>query len=174
MNPLSDFFYPDLYVSSVYAIPYKRLREKNIGVLLFDVDNTLKPHYQKEPPENLKNFFSRLEKMGFTVCLVSNAPKKRVAPFAGDLGVKWVCWAKKPLLMGVNKAKRLCRAADNAAIIGDQIFTDVLAGKRGKLYTILVKPISKKESVNISIKRFPERLILRAYKKYRRQSLERF
>ena len=36
-------FIPDMYQKSIYDIDYKKLKEKGIKCLLFDLDNTLVP-----------------------------------------------------------------------------------------------------------------------------------
>ena len=52
----------------------------------------------------------------------------------------------KPLKRGFKKAqKALGEKNENIAIVGDQIFTDVIGGKRCKMYTILVEPIKEKD-----------------------------
>ena len=52
----------------------------------------------------------------------------------------------KPLKRGFKKGQKdLNEKSENIAIVGDQIFTDVIGGKRSKMYTILVDPINKKD-----------------------------
>ena len=52
----------------------------------------------------------------------------------------------KPLKRGFKKAqKKLGEKSENIAIVGDQIFTDIIGGKRCNMYTILVEPINKKD-----------------------------
>jgi len=50
--------------------------------------------------------------------------------------------------------------ADELAVIGDQIFTDVLGGNRMELYTILVVPISSSEFFGTRIMRRMERFVI--------------
>jgi len=52
------------------------------------------------------------------------------------------------------------------AVIGDQIFTDVLGGNRLGLYTILVTPISDKEFIWTRFMRKLERLVLERMEKH--------
>ena len=49
----------------------------------------------------------------------------------------------------------------DTAVIGDQIFTDILGGKRMNLYTILVEPISKREFFGTKIMRILEKIVKR-------------
>lgn len=53
---------------------------------------------------------------------------------------------KKPLRSGFRKVqKKLQEKNENIAVVGDQIFTDIIGGNRCKMYTILVDPIDKKD-----------------------------
>jgi predicted HAD superfamily phosphohydrolase YqeG len=50
--------------------------------------------------------------------------------------------------------------AAQTAVVGDQIFTDILGGNRAGLYTILVKPLARREFVGTKINRTLEIFIL--------------
>lgn len=54
------------------------------------------------------------------------------------------------------------------AVIGDQIFTDIMGGRKAKMFTILVEPIDRKELFIVWMKRFPEKFVLAAYHKYKK------
>jgi len=163
-----SFLYPDLYAPDVYSIPYESLLSKGINALLFDIDNTLQPHFIHEPDKRLIALFETLTGMGFKICVLSNGGKKRVTRFMESLPYHYVCRARKPLLYGINKALRLCGADPRrAAVAGDQIFTDILVGKRKKVYTILVKPVSQKDEFLVRLKRGAEGIIINEYKKQR-------
>ena len=72
----------------------------------------------------------------------------------------------KPLKRGFKKAKEIVnKDYKNIAIIGDQIFTDVIGGNRCKIYTILVEPISSRELFITSVKRGVENFIIKKYQK---------
>ena len=64
-------FFPDTTVSSTYAIDYEKLYEEGYRGILFDIDNTLVEH-GKEATEQAKRLFSRLKKIGYECCLISN------------------------------------------------------------------------------------------------------
>ena len=48
---------------------------------------------------------------------------------------------------------------------GDQIFTDVIGAKRSKMYSILTKPIDKRDILMTRLKRPLENLIIKRYLK---------
>ena len=54
----------------------------------------------------------------------------------------------------------------NTFFVGDQLFTDVWGAKRAGIYSILVKPIDKKEEIQIVLKRYLEKIVLFFYKKH--------
>jgi predicted HAD superfamily phosphohydrolase YqeG len=45
-------------------------------------------------------------------------------------------------------------------VVGDQVFTDILGGNRSGLFTILVKPLARREFVGTKINRTLELIIL--------------
>jgi predicted HAD superfamily phosphohydrolase YqeG len=51
--------------------------------------------------------------------------------------------------------------AAQTAVIGDQVFTDILGGNRAGLYTVLVKPLASREFVGTKINRLLELLIIK-------------
>ena len=53
--------------------------------------------------------------------------------------------------------------------MGDQLFTDVWGGKKAGLYTILVRPMDKREEIQIVLKRILEKPILWTYMKKRKK-----
>ncbi|MBQ8547923.1 MAG: HAD hydrolase-like protein, partial [Lachnospiraceae bacterium] len=53
--------------------------------------------------------------------------------------------------------------------IGDQIFTDMWGANRAGIYTILVKPIGKKEEIQIVLKRYLEKVVLYFYRKNKKK-----
>jgi hypothetical protein len=109
---------------------------------------------------------SRLVTSRFKACIVSNASKKRVIRFNERLRLYAIHRASKPGTGAFLKASRLMELKPaNIAVIGDQIFTDVYGGNRAGMFTILVKPIHKKENTFVMLKRFPEKIVLKKYKK---------
>ena len=63
-----------------------------------------------------------------------------------DSDIPYHRFAMKPLKRGFKKVQReLNEKPENIAIVGDQIFTDIIGGNRCKMYTILVDPIKENE-----------------------------
>ena len=133
---------PDLCISSCERIPIKMLQEKGIKVLMADIDNTLISLDTIETNANVHLFLKKMKDAGIVVVLVSNNIKSRVEAFANKCGCNYYSFALKPYPFVFNRVLKDCGINSNElAIIGDQLFTDVLGGKFVKSYTILCKPI---------------------------------
>lgn len=161
-------FYPDDYIASVYVIKFEELYQKGYRGLIFDIDNTLVPH-GAPADERAIQLFERLRKIGFATCLISNNQEPRVKPFAEKVGSQYVFDAHKPSTKNYKKAMELMHTEEETSIfIGDQLFTDVWGAKRTGIRSILVKPIYKKEEIQIVLKRYLEKVVLYFYKRERR------
>jgi HAD superfamily phosphatase (TIGR01668 family) len=170
MKAHKNIFFPDIYLDSVYNIKYDELFARGMRALIYDIDNTLAEIDRPEPVERLVALFDRLKCMGYSICLLSNNNERRVRKFNEKLKIHAIHKAGKPKSKGIKKAMSLMGSDDkNTAMIGDQIFTDVWCGKRHGLYTILVRPISKKDEFVVRLKRWPEKIVLALY----RRGLER-
>ena len=155
---------PDYYYESVFLIPYKDLWQQKIRGLIFDIDNTLTPYANKYPPTKIIALIRRLEKMGFSICLLTNNTPKRLKHFNERLALDGIANAIKPLPKGVKQAMaKMGTKPEHTVIIGDQLLSDIWAGKNAKVTTILVKPITDKDFITVSIKRLIERPLLRRY-----------
>lgn len=139
-----ELFRPKEYVSSIYDIDYNELWDKGIRGLLFDIDNTLATYDAPAPTQLAEELVHELREMGFSIWIISNGKKERVLSFAKRLSVPAIWKAHKPFPTGIGKIRKHMKLRpEQIAIIGDQLFTDVCAGNMGRIYSILVKPISE-------------------------------
>ena len=53
----------------------------------------------------------------------------------------------------------------NTLFVGDQLFTDVWGARNTGIYSLLVRPIDKKEEIQIVLKRYLEKVVLFFYKR---------
>lgn len=157
-------FFPDLYIKSVYELPLEVLQQKGIKGLVFDIDNTIAPFDVAEPDEALIDFFAKLRKMGFRICILSNNNKARVQLFNRNLKTLAVHKAGKPGTKKVKRAlEKLYISPQNAAIVGDQVFTDMWCGHQAGMYCIMTAPICERDQFVTKIKRGLERCVMRVY-----------
>ena len=103
----------------------------------------------------------------YTVTTLSTSPnKEKVENTAKKIEVPYIFFAKKPCIKGLNKAKKIMNLTNEAiAVVGDQIFTDVIGANRAKMFPILVKPINEKDIWITKFKRPIENKIIQRYLK---------
>lgn len=152
---------PDFHVLSLNEIPILELKEKGIKGLIIDLDNTLTNWNCHNIDPTVYKWLMDLNKWGFKTCILSNNGVKRIEATITGLKIPFVANALKPRKKGFKKAMELmdCQR-ENTAIIGDQLFTDILGGKRVGITTILVAPRSKQEFFGTKLTRLIERLVL--------------
>ena len=142
------------------------LRSQGIEVLLLDIDNTLAPYEQPEPDEHIKAWLHSLEQGGIQTAFLSNNHAPRVTLFNRTLGRPCRFDAHKPLRgTGKRLLAELGGTKASAALMGDQIFTDVLCARNLGIRALLVPPIKDKTDAGTRLKRFFERGILKRYYK---------
>ncbi len=157
-------FFPDESVSSTYDIDFQSLYEEGYRGILFDIDNTLVEH-GKGASDQALDLFRRLGEMGFQCCLISNNKKQRVSSFNEKIGAHMIFNAHKPRRKGYREAMEMMGTnKENTLFVGDQLFTDIWGAKRIGIRNILVKPINKNEEIQIVLKRYLEKIILKEYR----------
>ena len=151
---------PEKVYRSLAEMPWDILYQEGIRTALLDFDNTLGPDHATEPEEYSYKCVKMIEEAGIKCCLVSNAKSGRSSKIADMLGIPCVTYANKPGTSGVLKAIKLMESAPEECImVGDQIFTDVIAGNRSGIRTFMVERLHKKEVWYIVVKRVFERIV---------------
>ena len=136
-------FIPDMYQKSIYHIDYEKLLEDGIKCILFDLDNTCVPYKDKVPNKKLIDLIETLKDMDFKVIIFSNALKRRIKPFKDGLNVDALARAGKPSKKNFLKVIKMCNYnLSEVAIVGDQLYKDILGGNKTGIKTILVNPMS--------------------------------
>lgn len=136
---------PHLILDSIYELEPELLPALGIRLLLMDLDNTLAPYSQDMPSVALRNWIDKLRGAGIEPFILSNNHGDRPRRFARALGLDYAGKAGKPSLKKLRAVlTEKGVSPGQAAIIGDQIFTDVLCGRRAGLYTVAVRPIDLK------------------------------
>ena len=158
-------FRPNCYQKTIFDINYESLKEKGIRCLVFDLDNTLGLLSHKTCPEQTKKLIKKLKK-DFIVTISSNNTKKRLKPYLEELGIEGTSWSMKPSIKSLIyiKAKYKLHKKE-MCMIGDQIVTDILAGNRFRIKTILVDPLGEKDLKITGINRKLEAKIIARYEK---------
>lgn len=158
--------YPNIYLKKVEDITIEILIKNKIKLLILDVDNTLIDYY-KNLSEQVINWAKEMKGQGIKLYILSNTnDKEKVQVVADKLGIKYKNFAMKPLKRGFKYIqKEMNLKPENIAVVGDQLFTDVLGGNRCNMFTILVEPIdNKKDYWYTAWKRPIENKIKKKYK----------
>ena len=138
-----DLLRPSLRVAAVQDIDLALLAERGVKGLIFDLDDTLvramEPHAHPDIVLWLDGVRAR-----FAAYIVSNnMSHQRVVVASEHLGLPYLSRARKPSRRSLRVAvEAMALAPAQVAIIGDQLFTDVLGGNRLGAMTILVDPLS--------------------------------
>ncbi len=128
---------------TIYDLTGEALERRGIRLLLADLDNTLVPYGVPLPDRRLKDWRDQLAAHGVTLFILSNnRHEHRPRVFSEGLDVPFIGHAGKPKTPSFYAAmERMGVTKEQTAIVGDQVFTDVLGGNRAGVTTILVKPI---------------------------------
>lgn len=138
--------YPNAYFNAIEEITIEFLKKNQIKSLILDVDNTL-IDYSKILSDTIINWAKEIRGQGIKLYILSNTnDKKKVENVAKKLDIPYISFAKKPLKSGFLKIQKILKEKpENIAVVGDQIFTDVIGGNRCKMFTILLEPINEKD-----------------------------
>ncbi len=157
--------YPTLYLPSIACLQPEQLQRWGVRGLILDVDNTLTTHDNPVPHPEVQRWLEVMRQAGVSMIILSNNHPPRVKPFAELLGLPFTADAAKPLPKGFRRAAReLNLPKEQIAVVGDQIFTDVLGGNLFGAKTVLLQPIQPESTWFFRLKRRLEKGILRNYK----------
>ena len=167
------WLYPHYYVGSVLELTPERLRAINVECLLLDVDCTLKRYGHQEPEPEISAWINLLKSEGVALCLLSNGVASRIGAFAARVDLPFIAKACKPLPSGCRRAIRdLAVDPARTMLVGDQIFTDIAAGRLAGIRTTLTVPIAPEEEHWFTrIKRPFEKIVLRSFLKEKPRAL---
>ena len=163
---------PDRHFASYRELTPAFLAERGVRVLFSDIDNTLAPYEQSEPDEDIRTWIAAMAAAGIRVVFVSNNHADRVELFNRTLGCPAYPDAHKPLGGTLRRVMReMGVTAGESAFLGDQLFTDVWAGKRLGMRAYTVPPIRDKRDLLTRFKRVLEKPVFRAYDKKQKEKI---
>lgn len=163
---MSNKFIPTKIYNNIYEITPDALTADGIKALILDIDNTLVTYDDPKPTESVGKWLDSMHKAGIQTAFVSNNHPPRVKGFCEGLGCYYHADARKPSRRYLREAMaHMGTDISNTACIGDQLFTDVWAGKRCGMRAYLVPPIKDKTTLFFKTKRLLEKPFLRIYRK---------
>ena len=117
-------------------------RAEPIRALVLDVDRTLLPRRSIELPASAEQWLRHAASLMPLHLLSNNPSRRRIGRVADHLGVPFTTAAGKPRRAALRRVlAELGLPPAQVALVGDRVFTDVLAGNRLGLFTVLVRPI---------------------------------
>ena len=153
-------FKPTFWLKSVLLIDGEFLKKNNVRALVLDMDNPLSMHDNPAAEDGVMEWLESMRSLGIKMRVVSNNTARRVAPLANMMGLEFTANGAKPLTFGVNRAvKAMGVKKSETLVIGDQIFTDVLAGNFAGIRTVLVEPFHLENKWTFRLKRRIESLV---------------
>ena len=133
---------PDYYFNDIYGITPDFLRSIGVDAVVCDIDNTLVTYNDPEPTPRVYEWLENMKKNGIKFVFLSNNHPPRVERFTKSLSIPFFAEAKKPgTAVLLSALESIGAMPSHSASLGDQIFTDMLAGKRAGLITLLVPTI---------------------------------
>ena len=137
-------FLPRLMTGKTTDVTAELLRQRNIRLLMLDFDNTIVPYTTTTPTEEMEAWLKHMNELeGLQLCIVSNSHNDRVPQFCRERNMAVITHAKKPFTKGIREClERYGIPASEAALVGDQIYTDTLGANSAGVTSILVKAIN--------------------------------
>ena len=171
---LKKMLVPEAMYNDIYEISASEIVNKNKKGVIFDIDNTVAPYEIATPTDDMKRYFAQLVEAGLKIAFVSNNKHDRARIFNEELGFFCVADASKPSPKGILKCiEYLGCSKDESLLIGDQIFTDVLAAHRAGIECFMVKPIKDKHTLFFRIKRRLEKPFIKIYQARKAKKAEK-
>ena len=153
---------PDILLHRITDIDIDIINNLKVKALLLDVDNTLSTHHGMELVEGLEDWIKKMQEHNIPMLILSNSKKQRVAPFAKKIGLPYISLGLKPLPFGYIRGKnKLGLKIKDIALVGDQLFTDVLGAKTVGMKVVLLDPIKLEDKWHFKLRRKLENILLK-------------
>lgn len=134
---------PDLIVNAVHDLTPAVLDSHSIQGLMVDLDDTLVASKSVELAGSFRDWLEQLQTAQVPVLILSNGHPERVRHWSQELGVKGLALVGKPFWFAFRRGLALLGTPASAtAMVGDQLFTDVLGANLAGLKSVLVTPLS--------------------------------
>lgn len=157
---------PFAHAQSLYEIDPEFFKSNGVTTIFTDLDNTLDSYRLRKPSAEAIALVKKFKDAGIEVVIISNNKKARVSEYCEPLGIDFMWMSGKPFPWKISKfveSKGLKK--ENIMMVGDQLMTDVLAGNRAKIRTILTEKIVEEDQPTTRFNRIFDRPIRKRYKK---------
>jgi uncharacterized protein len=146
---LNNLLQPDLIVAgSILNLTPEMIQQYGLKGLVLDVDETLVPITAEAASPELHHWVKYMRSVASLWLVSNNLNESRISSIAGSLDLPYYLGAAKPSRRKIRAAlKEMNLPEHQVGMVGDRLFTDVLAGNRLGMFTILVEPIVHSDAV---------------------------
>lgn len=134
---------PDLVLGQpILGLSRDVIVQNQLQGLVLDVDETLVPTSMTESTDELKSWVKTMRQHTQIWLVSNNLSQSRIGRIADSLELPYLFGASKPSRRKIRQAVEAMELPiEQVAMVGDRLFTDVLAGNRLGMFTILVEPM---------------------------------
>lgn len=134
---------PDLVLGGVITdLTPEILQANRIKGLILDVDETLVPIRETLVTSDLTRWAEEMKQVVSIWLVSNNLSHNRIGTIAKALDLPYFLGARKPSRRKLlEAAQKMNLPPETIAMVGDRLFTDVIAGNRLGMFTILVEPM---------------------------------
>jgi hypothetical protein len=162
LNNYLKILKPSLIVKDIHAIDFNKLKSGGIRALILDIDDTLIPRGVNDIYPQVFEWVTARKEEGFKLCLTSNSRHPLRVKYIGEtLRVPAMHLSFKPLPFAFWRSMEILHSQPaETALIGDQLFMDILGANMVGIYSIFVEHLSPETFLPRLWMRAAERWIL--------------
>lgn len=140
---------PDLVLhGTILNLTPELITQNQLKGLVLDVDETLVPFRASQASEELLPWVQAVRQVASLWLVSNNISELRIRRIGKSLDLPYIAGAGKPSRRKVRRAvESMGLRPEQVGMVGDRLFTDVLAGNRLGLFTILVEPMVSPDQV---------------------------
>ncbi len=158
---MAKLFIPDYYVEELLNVDWTFLKGLGVRHIYLDIDNTLELHGARLAGDRTQQICQDILEAGLGLSVLSNAATERARAFCAPLGLDYLGQAAKPLTSRMREhMEGLGLQAEEVALVGDQIFTDLWCARSLGAKAILAQSLGGEEGFWLRVKRQLEKFLV--------------